>query len=395
MIIPAASRLDSIHEYYFSKKLEQIRQMNEKVNEKMNEKNSAVINLGIGSPDLPPSQSTIDAAVAAIANPRSHGYASYRGTPELRQAIASWYKRIYDVEARPDKEVLPLLGSKEGLFYISMAFLNPGDKVLVPNPGYPAYASVSRLAGADVVYYDLQEDQKWQPDFAKLSQMDLKKVKLMWVNYPHMPTGQAGSADLFCKLIDFGVRHQILICHDNPYGMVLNKENPLSLLTFDKDKKYSLELNSFSKAFNMAGWRVGMVIGNEAVIETILKVKSNVDSGTFLPIQNGAVQALQNPPEWHQKRNAVYQERREWVYKIFDRLGFQFTRDQVGLFVWAKAPTSVKSVETYMDQILEECAVFLTPGFIFGTGGERYARCSLCATSEQLQQALERLERLK
>jgi aspartate/methionine/tyrosine aminotransferase len=273
-----------------------------------------------------------------------------------------------------------------------MAFLNPGDKVLVPNPGYPAYASVSRLAGAEIIYYDLQEDQKWQPDFQALSRLDLKGVKLMWVNYPHMPTGQAGSAELFGKLIEFGAHHQILICHDNPYGLVLNTEKPLSLLSFDKDKQYSLELNSFSKAFQMAGWRVGMVLGSEAVIETILKVKSNVDSGMFLAVQAGAIQALRNPQEWHSQRNAVYQERRDWVYKIFDRLGFQYKRDQVGLFIWAKAPASLKNVEIYLDQILEEKAVFLTPGFIFGTGGERYVRCSLCATSEKLKQALERLE---
>lgn len=384
MIIPAAQRLDSIHEYYFSKKLEQIR--------KMNEQGRDVINLGIGSPDLPPSQQTIEAAVAALQDPKAHGYASYKGTPELRQALATWYQKTYGVNANAEFEILPLLGSKEGLFYTAMAFLNPGDKALVPNPGYPAYAAVTKLAGAEVVNYNLQDDNSWQPDFAALSEMDLKGVKLMWVNYPHMPTGQMGSRELFQKLIEFARRHQILICHDNPYGMVLNKAAPMSLLEFDPNKEHALELNSFSKAFNMAGWRVGLAVGSRDVIETILKVKSNVDSGMFLAVQAGARQALLNSDEWHQKRNEIYHERREVVYQIFDRLGFQYSKDQVGLFVWAQAPRTILNVEAYIDQILDEKAVFLTPGFIFGSKGERYARCSLCSSTARLKEALQRLE---
>ncbi len=384
MIISAAQRLDSIDEYYFSKKMEQIRLMNGQGRD--------VINLGIGSPDLPPSESTLNAAKDALLNPKSHGYASYRGTPELRSGIAQWYKKTYGVVADPNSEILPLLGSKEGLFYIAMAFLNPGDQALVPNPGYPAYASVSRLAGAEPIFYDLQEARNWQPDLDQLETQDLSKVKLMYVNYPHMPTGQAGTLELFAQLIRFAERKRILICHDNPYGLVLNSTPPLSLLSFDKDKRFCLELNSFSKAFNMAGWRVGMVLGASEVIESILKVKSNVDSGMFLPIQAGAVQALQNKDDWHEARNSSYSERREWVYKIFDYLKFSYSKDQVGLFVWAKAPPTVRDVAKYVDEILEKAAVFITPGFIFGSGGAGYARLSLCATRERCAEALERLE---
>jgi LL-diaminopimelate aminotransferase len=383
MIIAAAKRLSDVSEYYFSRKLEQIRLMNEA--------GRNVINLGIGSPDLAPSPETITAAKAALDSPKNHGYAAYRGTPELRHAIADWYSRIYGVNASADKNVLPLLGSKEGLFYIAMAFLNDGDGVLVPNPGYPAYSSVSRLAGAKICAYELNAKNNWWPDFDALEKTDLKGIKLMWVNYPHMPTGASGSAELFTRLVEFGRRHGILICHDNPYGMVLNETPPLSLLKFDPKMEVSLELNSFSKAFNMAGWRVGMMLANQDVLDTVLKVKSNVDSGMFLPIQSGAIEALKNASTWHDERNRIYRERREWTHKIFDQLGFQYSKNQVGLFTWAKAPSEVSNVEAHLDLLLEKAAVFITPGFIFGSAGSSYARCSLCAPIEKLKEAGQRL----
>lgn len=387
MMISGADRIKDLSEYYFSSKLEQIRLMNEAGRD--------VINLGIGSPDLAPSQETLKAATDVLMRPSSHGYASYRGTPELRAAISSWYQKTYGVAAHPDYEILPLLGSKEGLFYISMAFLNPGDQVLVPNPGYPAYAAVTKLAGAEVLNYDLREENSWEPDFESLSRLDLRRVKLMWVNYPHMPTGQPARAELFERLVEFGKRNQILICHDNPYSMVLNNEKPLSLFSFDPKMEGSLELNSFSKAFNMAGWRVGMLLASKDVINMVLKVKSNVDSGMFLPVQAGAIEALKAPVTWHAKRNEIYRERRELAYKIFNQLGFQFSQKQVGLFVWAKAPDTVSSVEAKLDDVLDRAAVFLTPGFIFGSSGERYARCSLCAPSNRLKEALHRLEAMR
>lgn len=387
MIPSAARRLDNVGEYYFSRKLEQIRRMNEAGRD--------VINLGIGSPDLPPSETVLRTAAASLQDPRNHGYSSYRGTPALRSAIGDWYEKTYAVRADAESEILPLLGSKEGLFYISMAFLNPGDQVLVPNPGYPAYAAAARLAGAEAVSYDLLESGDWKPDLEALSRLDLSRVKLMWVNYPHMPTGRAGSETLFQGLIEFGRRHGILICHDNPYGMVLNAEPPLSILRFDPRMEISLELNSFSKAFNMAGWRVGMLIAARDIIDTVLKVKSNVDSGMFLPLQTGAIEALRAPQDWHDERNGVYRERREWAYRVFDCLRFPYSRDQVGLFIWAKAPDPVASVEAFLDDVLERAAVFIAPGFIFGTNGRRYARCSLCVPRERLQVALSRLENLR
>lgn len=386
MILQEAHRLSDISEYYFSKKLERIRLMNEA--------GADVVNLGIGSPDLSPSEATLQSASQALMAHQNHGYASYRGTSAFRKAIAQWYRKVYGVSVDADLGVLPLLGSKEGLFYIAMAFLNPGDQVLVPNPGYPAYSAAARLAGADVVAYDLTEEGNWQPDFEALARLELSRVKLMWVNYPHMPTGQAGSATLFEKLVEFAEANRILICHDNPYGMVLNTEPPLSLLRFDPLMKVSCELNSFSKAFNMAGWRVGMLLASQDVINPVLKVKSNVDSGMFLPIQMGAIEALNNPSSWHEERNGIYRERRETVYRIFDELGYTYSRDQVGMFVWAKAPDTVSCVEDHLDQVLEKAKVFLTPGFIFGTNGRRYARCSLCVPEERIGVALTRLEAL-
>ena len=387
MIIAPAKRLESISEYYFSTKLEQIRQMNSS--------GLDVINLGIGSPDLAPHEEVIKTAAAALKSPKNHGYPSYRGLPVLRAAMSEWYEKTYAVKLDPASQVLPLLGSKEGLFYIAMAFLNDGDQVLVPNPGYPAYTSVTTLAGATALPYNLKAENKFHPDFAEIESNDLSKVKLMFVNYPHMPTGAAGSEDLFKKLIAFGKKHKILICHDNPYSQVLNTEAPLSILKFDPDFAVALELNSTSKAFNMAGWRVGMLLAHADVIETVAKVKTNVDSGMFLPVQFGAIDAFKKTTdEWHEERNQIYRERQQLTYKVFGKIGFTARPDQVGLFLWAKAPADIKSVEARIDEILEKTNVFLTPGFIFGTEGARYARASLCAPVERLTEALARLEKL-
>lgn len=388
MIIPQAERLSTVHEYYFSRKLEQIRQLNELGRD--------IINLGIGSPDLYPRDQVIEAAIESLREPQSHGYSSYRSSPALRLAIANWYQNVYQVKASQDREILPLLGSKEGLFYIAMAFLNSGDQALVPNPGYPTYSSVTTLAGATALSYDLCETNSWWPDFDKLEKENLDRVKLMWVNYPNMPTGAVGSAALFQKLIDFGRKHNILICHDNPYSLVLNQEPPLSILKFDPHFEVALELNSLSKSFHMAGWRIGMLLGHREVIDTVIKVKSNVDSGMFQPIQSGAIEALATTDEWHNERNEVYRQRREWAYKIFDKLKFSYPSDpakQVGLFLWGKAPVEVDEVEHRLDEVLDRAGVFLTPGFIFGSQGNRYARCSLCAPVDRLKEAYSRMEK--
>jgi LL-diaminopimelate aminotransferase len=387
MIISPADRLRQVGEYYFSKKLEAIA--------KMRASGIDVISLGIGSPDLTPSPSSIDAASRALHQEKNHGYASYRSSLELRKAMAEFYRGTYSVELDPETQILPLLGSKEGILYISMAFLNPGDKVLVPNPGYPAYSSVASLVGAQVIHYDLTEENGWLPDLAALEAQDLTGCKIMWVNYPHMPTGKSASSELFARLIEFGKKKKILICNDNPYSLVLNREAPLSILRADPAMEGCLELNSLSKSFNMAGWRVGMLLGSQAVVNSVLQVKSNVDSGMFLPVQAGAAEALKNPESWHQARNEVYRERRELVWRIFDQLGFRYDREQVGMFVWAKAPDSIPDVEVFVDHVLDTVQVFLIPGFIFGSNGKRYARASLCAPQKQLAEALKRVERLK
>lgn len=386
MILPLAERLRHVNEYYFSRKLEQLRQMRYG--------GVDVINLGIGSPDLAPSETVIEAATRSMQAASSHGYAPYRSSPELRQAIAKWYARAYGVTLDAETQVLPLLGSKEGLFYISQAFLNPGDGVLVPDPGYPAYASTAHLAGARIVPYRLREENGWLPDLAALEKTDLNGVKIMWVNYPHMPTGAEADESFFARLIEFGRRNRILICHDNPYGLVLNSRPPLSLLKFDPQMDVSLELNSLSKSFNMAGWRIGMLLSSGAVVNAVLQVKSNVDSGMFTPLQAGAIAALQTPDAWHESRNFIYRERQEAAEAIFTQIGFRFRPNQVGLFVWAKAPEAVSDVEAHLETILQTTGVFLTPGFIFGDGGRRYARCSLCAPLPRLQEALQRIKQM-
>ena len=382
LIIPTADRLKEVGEYYFSKKLEEVR--------KLRASGADVINLGIGSPDLMPSKTTIKAATESLLRPESHGYPTSRATPELRLSIAKWYRELYSVNLDKDDNILPLLGSKEGIMFISMAFLNPGDGVLIPNPGYPPYGNVAKLVGARPVYYDLKEDKSWQPNFEELEKK-AQGVKLMWVNYPNMPTGERSTPDLFQKLIAFAKRNKILVCNDNPYSLILNPE-PLSLLKFDSNLEVALEMNSWSKAFNMPGWRAGMVLGSKPAIDAILQVKSNVDSGMFVPIQAGATEALLNSQEWHRERNETYLARRKIVFAIFDHLGFQYNADQVGLFVWAKAPSAINDLAKYLDRILYEAHVFLVPGFIFGTNGAAFARSSLCQPVEILNKALQRIQ---
>ncbi|MBY0413504.1 MAG: aminotransferase class I/II-fold pyridoxal phosphate-dependent enzyme [Bdellovibrionales bacterium] len=383
MIVPVADRLKKVEEYYFSKKLEQI--------SKMRANGLEVINLGIGSPDMVPPESALKATVDQVMKPTNHGYATYRSSPELRSALASWIKKTYEVTVNPDNEVLPLLGSKEGILYLSMALLNPGDTVLIPNPGYPAYASVANLLGAKIVYYDLTYENNWLPNLEALEKEDLTNCKLMWVNYPHMPSGTSASKEVFKNLVAFAKKKKILVCNDNPYGLVLNKTKPLSIIEADPHMEVSAELNSLSKSFNMAGWRVGCFLGSKELVNAVISVKSNVDSGMFLPIQMGAVAALKVEDSWHNTRNEIYEKRRKLVWDIFDMLGFTYSRDQVGLFVWAKSPDSINDVTTHIDHILESAHVFLTPGMIFGSNGNRFARASLCTSEENLIKAKEKI----
>ena len=384
MIISEAERLSMVSEYYFSRKLQQIADMRKS--------GIPVINLGIGSPDLMPSEATIKALAESASKSENHGYQSYRGSVELRAAIAKWYLQTYNVALNPDSEILPLIGSKEGITHISMAFLNPGDEVLVPNPGYPTYTSVSNLAGATVRYYDLLEDQNWAVDIEQLRKQDLSKVKLMWINYPNMPTGADATDSLFEQLITLAHEKKFLICNDNPYSLVLN-DNPKSILSYAGASEVALELNSLSKSHNMAGWRLGWVMGQKDYINTILKFKSNVDSGTFLPMQHAAVAALNNDNEWHKSRNEIYANRRKHVCAIFDKLGCKYNTTQVGMFIWAKVPDSVANVEAYVEDILQKAHVFITPGFIFGTNGARYVRISLTSPEALFMEALARIEK--
>ncbi|MEL6650917.1 MAG: aminotransferase class I/II-fold pyridoxal phosphate-dependent enzyme [Bacteroidota bacterium] len=382
MIISAANRLDHVQEYYFARKLRELRARMAAGED--------IINLGIGNPDMSPSDSTLKTLVKTAIEPDQHGYQPYKGIPALRQAFADWYVRTYGVSLNPDSEILPLMGSKEGIMHISMAFLNEGDEVLVPNPGYPTYSSVAKLVGAKIRHYDLTEAKSWQPDFDALEQTDLSKVKIMWVSYPHMPTGAAASRELFARLVAFGKKHQILICHDNPYSLVLNPE-PLSIFEVDGAKEVAVELNSLSKSHNMAGWRIGAVSGAADYISTVLKVKSNMDSGMFRPLQEAAVTALGNSFEWHGERNEVYRFRRSIAESILRALGCEFQEEQVGMFVWARIPEHAASSEAFSDQVLNEAKVFLTPGFIFGSNGEGYVRISLCTVTPRLQEALTRI----
>ena len=384
MIVKPADRTGNVQEYYFSQKLAQI--------DKMRREGSDVINLGIGSPDQPPSENTVSALIAEAKKSDSHGYQSYTGIPALRKAFSEWYKKYFHVNLNPDNEILLLMGSKEGIMHISMAFVNPGDEVLVPDPGYPTYSSVTYLVGGIVRKYDLSEESGWLPDLESLEKSDLSKVKLMWVNYPHMPTGVKGSMDLFEKLVAFSKRHGILLCNDNPYSFILNNDYK-SLLSVDGAKETVLELNSLSKSHNMAGWRIGMVAGHSDYIKSVLKVKSNMDSGMFLAMQMAAVEALNNHESWYTAVNTVYIRRRKIVEEIMDLLNCRYDKTQVGLFVWGRIPEDIPDCESYIEEMLMKTLVFITPGFIFGGNGERYIRISLCATEEKLNEAKNRILR--
>jgi aspartate/methionine/tyrosine aminotransferase len=380
-MITTAKRLDTIEEYYFSSKLREVRQLASE--------GKPIINMGIGSPDLQPSQAVVDAVSVAMSDPNAHQYQSYQGLPELRQGMADFYKNNYNVDLNPAVEILPLMGSKEGIMHISLAFLNEGDHVLIPNPGYPTYTSVTNLVGAIPVFYDLTESTNWEPDFEALEKLDLSKVKIMWIGYPHMPTGARGSLELFSKLVAFAKKNQILLVNDNPYSFVLN-DNPMSLLQVEGAKEVSLELNSLSKTFNMAGWRVGMVLGNAACIDAVLKVKSNMDSGMFFGIQKGAIEALKSEKSWFVSMNEIYKKRRVLTELLAEKLGCKVHKEGVGLFVWAKLPDGITSAEKFINEILYEKSIFITPGTIFGSNGEGYIRFALCVKEEKVQEAIDR-----
>ena len=380
--ITPANRVGSVQEYYFSRKLKEVAEMNAA--------GKNVINLGVGSPDLPPSERTIETLCEHARQPNEHGYQPYVGIPELRKGFADWYKKWYDVDLDPKTEIQPLIGSKEGILHISLAFLNPGEGVLVPNPGYPTYSSVSKLVEANLISYELKEELGWQPDFDELEKMDLSNVKLMWTNYPNMPTGANASMELYEKLVAFGKKHGIIICNDNPYSFILN-EYPSSILSVPGAKDICIEMNSMSKAHNMPGWRMAMLASNAQFVQWVLRVKSNIDSGQFKPMQYAAVEALSAPKEWYDNMNQVYRSRRNLAGQIMRTLGCEYDEKQVGMFLWGKIPAGAKGSEAIADRVLYEANVFLTPGFIFGSQGERYIRISLCCNEEMLQEALDRI----
>lgn len=382
MTIKPADRTGLVQEYYFSRKLAQI--------EKMRKDGADIINLGIGSPDQAPSAATTEALCHEAVKPGSHGYQSYKGTPALRKAFSDWYLKYFRVALDTETEILPLMGSKEGIMHISMAYVNPGDEVLVPDPGYPTYSSVTSLAGGVIRKYDLTKEKGWLPDLEQLEGTDLSRVKLMWVNYPHMPTGTPGSPALFEQLVNFSLKHGILVCNDNPYSFILNNDYH-SILAAEGSGETVLELNSLSKSHNMAGWRIGMVAGNHELINNILKVKSNMDSGMFLGLQTAAVHALGSPDSWYDDINIIYRKRRKIVEEIMDLLECTYDKKQAGLFMWGRIPEYIPSCEEFIENILINSQVFITPGFIFGTNGERYIRISLCATEERLTEAKKRL----
>ncbi|EAR13351.1 putative aminotransferase [Polaribacter irgensii 23-P] len=380
-MIKAAKRLATVEEYYFSKKLREVRSLMAL--------GKPIINMGIGSPDLAPPSQVLTAIQGSLTDAGAHKYQSYQGLPELRVAISNFYKEKYSVAVNAEDEILPLMGSKEGIMHISLAFLNEGDQVLIPNPGYPTYTSVTKLVGAVPLFYNLSAAHNWQPNFEELECQDLSSVKIMWVNYPNMPTGTSGTLEMFEKLVAFGKKHQILIINDNPYSFVLN-DNPISILQAAGAKEIALELNSLSKTFNMSGWRVGMVLGNSEYINEILKVKSNMDSGMFYGIQKGATQALELPNDWFVAQNKIYKERRDLIWELADKLGTTYDREATGLFVWAKIPEGKRSEEV-TDTILYKNDIFITPGTIFGSQGEGYIRFSLCVSAEIIKEAISRL----
>ena len=381
--IQPAERLSLVSEYYFSRKLKEVAQMNAEGKD--------IISLAIGSPDMPPSEKTIQTLCEVASRPDTHGYQPTMGTPELRKAMADFYKRWYGVELNPATEIQPLIGSKEGILHVTLAFVNPGEEVLVPNPGYPTYTSLSKILGAKVVNYDLMEDNGWQPDFEQLEKMDLSRVKLMWTNYPNMPTGGNARMETYERLVDFARRHNIVVVNDNPYSFILN-EKPMSLLQVEGAKDCCIEFNSLSKSHNMPGWRVGMCVTNPTFISWILKIKSNIDSGTFRGIQLAAAAALTNEEEWHHEANIeTYARRRKYAEQIMDVLGCTYDPNQVGMFLWGKIPDSYANCEELTERVLHEARVFITPGFIFGSKGERYIRISLCANERVFDAALHRV----
>ena len=381
-MIHPARRLEAVQEYYFAAKLREIAQLRSE--------GRPVLNLGIGSPDLPPHTSVIAALQTSPGHPAAHGYQSYTGILALRSAWATWYSRYYGVTLNPDNEILPLIGSKEGIVHVAMAFLEAGDVALVPNPGYPAYSAATRLAGAEVQFYDLTEKNGWLPDFDALEKIDLSRVKILWANYPQMPTGAPGSVAVFQQLVDFGKRNNILVVNDNPYSFILN-DTPRSILAAEGASEVALELNSLSKSHNMAGWRVGMVAGHPDYLRSVLRFKSNMDSGQFLPVQQAAVAALQLGDDWHRDLNATYRERQQVAFQILQTIGCQFDTAQQGMFVWAKIPDRYADGYVLSDELLYEKNVFLTPGGIFGSNGERYVRVSLCSAVGGLNEAAMRI----
>ncbi len=384
MIISTANRLSEVKEYYFSKKLKEIRELN------ANGRN--IINLGIGSPDLAPSPDTIQELCQTAQKSDTHGYQSYTGIPELRQAIADWSSRTYQTALNPASEVLPLMGSKEGIMHISMAFLNKGDQVLVPNPGYPSYSAVSKIVEASIEHYDLDQNNGWNIDLAALEKKDLDRVKLMWINFPNMPTGSQADKGIISNLVALAKKHQFLIINDNPYSLILN-DIPFSIFQIPGAKEVCLELNSLSKSHNMAGWRIGWLAGGSDYLNAVLKVKSNMDSGMFLALQKAAVNALQNKASWHQEQNEVYRDRKELIGQIFNYLKVSYDPNSTGMFVWGKISAEYEKVEDLVDKLLYEANVFITPGFIFGSNGSRYIRASLCAKKEVIQEAFSRIKK--
>ena len=380
-----ARRLDGIDEYYFAKKLRQI--------ESLNNDGKCVINLGIGSPDLPPHNSVIEALHNEALKPGQHGYQNYKGNIILRYAISKWYQKWYQVSLDPATEILPLIGSKEGIMHVCMTYINTGDVVLIPNPGYPTYKSVATIAGGTCVEYLLSEKNHWFPDLKTFEETDLSKVKLMFVNYPHMPTGQLPTKQVFSDLVEFAKKHSIIICHDNPYSFILNSA-PISMLAIDGAKEVVIELNSLSKSHNMAGWRVGMMVGKEEFVSNVMRFKSNMDSGMFLPIQLAAAKALELDEDWFKQLNAIYEKRRSKVFNLLQLLDCEFDQNQAGLFVWARIPDGYSNSYTFSDHILDKANVFITPGSIFGSEGDKYIRASLCSTEENIGEAVNRVQSL-
>lgn len=383
--IQPANRLANVSEYYFSRKLKEVAQMNAE--------GKNVISLGIGSPDMPPSEETVQVLCEQAKRPDVHGYQPTVGIPELRKAMADWYKRWYHVDLDPATEIQPLIGSKEGILHVTLALVNPGDQVLVPNPGYPTYTSLNKILGSEIVNYNLCEDNHWQPDFDELEKMDLSRVKIMWTNYPNMPTGANATMELYEKLVNFARRHNIVIVNDNPYSFILNKK-PLSILNVPGAKECCIEFNSMSKSHNMPGWRIGMLASNAEFVQWILKVKSNIDSGMFRAMQLAAATALEAEADWYEGNNENYRNRRHLAGEIMKTLGCTYDEKQVGMFLWGKIPASCKDVEELTEKVLHEARVFITPGFIFGSNGARYIRISLCCKDNKLAEALERIKRI-